>query len=74
MVSDEMDTLERDTVPGDIIETPNGNRYIVLPGEKQAYIGNREFRLSDKLTPCNPEGRCKILTSIPLPKYVGRTA
>jgi hypothetical protein len=63
------DLVERDTVPGDIIETPNGNRYLVLPEGKQAYIGNRNLGRSEGLVEVRPEGRCRLLTSIGLPKY-----
>ena len=66
----EIELVERDTVPGDIIETPNGNRYLVLPKGRQAYIGNRKLHLSEGLVEVRPEGPCRLLTSIGLPKYV----
>lgn len=60
---------ENETTAGDIIETPNGNRYLVLPDGRQAYIGNRELARSEGLSTSRPDGPCELLTSIPLPSY-----
>lgn len=60
---------ESETTAGDIIETPNGNRYLVLPGGLQAYIGNRDLERSEGLIETRSDGPCELLTSIPLPAY-----
>ena len=34
---------EKDCKPGDIIQTANGNRFLVLPNRRQIYVGNKSF-------------------------------
>ena len=42
--------------PGDIYRTKNGNLYLVLPDNKEAYIGNVDFSRSDpnSIDPLHP--------------------
>ena len=35
--------LEKEAKIGDIIEVPNGNRYLILANRRQIYMGNREL-------------------------------
>jgi hypothetical protein len=59
---------EADAVPGDIIETPNGNRYLVLPNDQLAYIGNRILTKSTGLI-AKTGAVCRRLGRMTLPQY-----
>ncbi len=61
--------LEKEALAGEIIETPNGNRYLILPNRKQAYIGNRELHRSEGLLEPREDGPCKLLGTVLLPGY-----
>lgn len=60
---------EKDLVPGDIFETDNGNRYVVLPNGMQAYLGNKVLQRSQGLTRARPEASCRVLGHVNLPAY-----
>lgn len=60
---------EKEAMPGDIIEVSNGNRYLVLPNRKQAYIGNKNLHLSEGLVEPIDHNPCKRLGTVLLPKY-----
>lgn len=56
---------EADAAIGDVIETPNGNRYLV--GTRgHFYIGNRDETRADwnESVPMRPNGRCKIIGKV----------
>lgn len=44
-------TTDKDAEPGDTIQRPNGDRYIVLPNHMLAYIGNKTLSRSNGLFP-----------------------
>lgn len=60
---------ERDLVPGEVFQSPNGNLYVVLPDLRQAYIGNADFSRSDMddfLTPrMTSDQTHEVVASIP---------
>lgn len=59
---------ESETVPGDLYETPNGNRYLVLPNNQVAYLGNKVHSRSQGLI--DKTGlECKVLGRVQLPPY-----
>lgn len=60
---------EADMVAGDLYETPNGNRYLVLPNDRIAYLGNRVQGRSTGL-PQKTGAECKMLGRVKLPVYV----
>lgn len=58
---------EKQAKPGDVIETANGNRYLVLPNRKQLYVGHKEsWRI--------PESECVNERSESPCQVVGRLA
>lgn len=59
---------ESETVPGDLYETPNGNRYLVLPNNQLAYLGNKYFARSQGLID-KSGAECRVLSRIRLPPY-----
>ena len=62
-MSEEYTNRESEAKPGDIIETINGNRYLILANGMQAYIGNKDMNRSDKneLLPTRHDNRCLIV-------------
>lgn len=54
---------EKEVDIGDVIETMNGNRYVVLPSRHLAYIGNEDMSRADEteFVRYNPHARCKIV-------------
>lgn len=61
-----MPSDESQTVVGDVLEHDNGDRYIVLPNGKLAYLGNRQIHRSTGLVertgkPCKVLGRMALL-------------
>jgi hypothetical protein len=60
---------EHAAVPGDVIETENGNRYVVLPNGLLAYLGNRVLRRSTGLIE-RTGASCTILGRVGLMPYV----
>lgn len=61
--------VEKEAVPGDVIEVSNGNRYLVLPDLRQAYVGNKSLRLSEGLVEPRLDNSCKLVGRVVLPKY-----
>lgn len=62
-------TTVKDAAPGDVIETPNGNRYTVLPNGKLAYLGNRVLERSQGLL--EPDASpCKVIGKARIPAYL----
>lgn len=59
---------EREVAPWSVIETLNGNRYVVLPNRMQAYIGNAELDRSDKsmLLPERPDSSVRVVGRVVL--------
>lgn len=47
----------------DVVESRNGNRYVVLPGDLMAYVGNRDSSRSDRasLGPFRPEWEVAVV-------------
>ncbi len=59
---------EANTVAGDMYETPNGNRYLVLSNDQLAYLGNRVHSRSTGLAQ-KTGSECKMLGRVKLPAY-----
>lgn len=65
--SDDKPLTELDSVPGDVIEHGDGNRFLALPNGTLAFIGNKDSRLDGLIT--KRSTYCKILRRIQLPEY-----
>ena len=59
---------ELDSVPGDVIEHADGNRFLALPNGALAFIGNKDSRLDGLITK-RATTYCKIIRRIQLPDY-----
>jgi hypothetical protein len=64
---------ESQTITGDVLEHENGNRYVVLPDGRLAYLGNRILNRSAGLLV--REGKpCRVLGRMALLPYVAEDA
>jgi hypothetical protein len=67
-IDDDKPLTELDSVPGDIIEHADGNRFLALPNGALAFVGNKDSRLDGLLTKRGTT-YCKILRRVQLPEY-----
>jgi hypothetical protein len=60
--------FEKDTRCGDIFETVDGCRFLVLPNKKQIYIGHKNLSLIGEASTCEqqPDDVCHIISHIEL--------
>ena len=59
---------DRDANPGDVFETLDGSRFVVLPNGRLAYLGNKILVHSEGLRE-RTGAECKILGTLPLYPY-----